>query len=436
MAMRIRYLDTPSNEAIALQSGRLFQELTEAFTALRKSSNLKTASIRDAGFREIVLTHTNMAVELSIVPDSMTACIHWPQIDRNHPFIAQYSKMFLFGSDTGLTLIRSMGGAIQGAVDTKNCKVSGIYTKIQGEIFFGERLVNDKRYTDSELAAIFLHEVGHLFTYFEYLGSVVVTSHMMSYASKLVYEIEDYDTRVKVMKEAERTLGIEINDKEKIAAMPKRARGVAAETIMINANAEKTRSETGLSVYELRSAEQLADQFAAYHGAGRDLVTALDKLFKQYMMSSTLNTTEHTMLEIVKLMLFITSLVVIPVPTIVWLLFYNPTKKIYDDLEARVRLVRQMINNQLKDKDLSKDIRKGLLEDLEAIQVVEAGLDDKRTLLELLWTTIIPSGRAALSQQETMKHLEALMNNDLFAISAKFAASTEDIAKGKSGFFR
>ena len=427
--MRSSLANYVSNEAISVQNGKLFQDLTDAFAALRGKKDFTTTGIRASGLREIVLAHTGMMVEFSIDPSGYEAYIHWPQLDRNHPFVAEYSKYFLSGSDVGLTLIRNAGGAIKGSVDLKKGKVYGIYTKIQGDIHFGEALMRDTKYSDGELAGIFLHECGHLFTYFEYLGSVVVTSHVMAFAAKSLYTIEDYDERVKILKESERVLGIEILDKERIAAMPKRSRGVVAETIMINANAAKTRSDTGNNIYELRSVEQLADQFATLHGAGRELVTGLDRLYKGFMHSSTLNTAEHTMFEIVKLMLFLGAFLLIPIPLAILLCFYNPTRKYYDDPEARVRLVRQMINDQLKDKSLTNVRRQALLEDIEAIKAVEAQLDDKRSLLQMLWTTIIPSGRAALSQKETMKCLEDLMNNELFTMSAKFKVVTEHRAE-------
>jgi hypothetical protein len=102
-----------------------------------------------------------------------------------------------------------------------------------------------------------------------------------------------------------------------------------------------------------------------------------------------------------------------------WIIFFNPTIKYYDDPEARVKFIRQQMTNELKDKGLNDKRRDEILADLELVDVIEDGLDDKRGLLELFWTEIIPSGVTANTQEKAMKHLEELLNNQLFIQSAK-----------------
>lgn len=407
-----------SMEGTVFKTG-LFNALIECIAKLRKSNTYTTQSIIESGINETINSFTQMRIMFHVdAKYSEAAFITWPSIDKNHPFIANEIRT-LVQSDTGLTLIRALGGSMHGSIDMRNCRVDGIFKEIQGDITFGAGLLRSNRFSDAELAAIMLHEIGHLWTYFVYTGTIVLTSHVISAAAKAVYELEDTDKRVIILKEAEQVLGVEIDNHERIAAMPKQIRALATESVFISAKAIQSQSETGCSIYEMRSVEQLADRFATQHGAGPDLATGLDKLFRGYMHRSTLSTTEHTMLEIGKLILFTGGLFLFPVPLLMAVLFSNPMEKRYDDPEQRIKLIKQMIIDELKEDRIPIDRRKQLQDDIELLEVVEKGLNDKRTLLELFWTTIMPGGRAALRQEQAQKKIEELLNNELFVISNK-----------------
>jgi hypothetical protein len=410
-------------EAVAYQSGRLFIDLTTAMGILRKADTLDTKSIAAAEIPEIVRLHTNMRIGFDVKPTlSMGAYIRLPEIDRNHPFITNAWRGGDMSDDVGVALIRVLGGRMQGSVDTLNCKVSGVYKDIQGDVVFGAGLVNDESFTDAELASVLMHEIGHLFTYFEYLGTLVMTSAVIAGIAKSMYKIDSYDKRLDTLKEADRILGVDTQNRERIAASPNaNARSLLAQSVYISTMGTKARSDTGFNIYELRSCEQLADQFVTRHGCGgRDLASALDKMYRKFWSRSAMSTTEYTIWECTKLIMFLAGLFIIPLPLIVFLLVFNPTRKIYDDPAARLTFIRQQMTDALKDKSLDDRRRAQILEDIAAVGVLEANLDDKRTLLQLFWTTLMPSGRAALSQEATQKQVEALLNNELFVAASKF----------------
>lgn len=407
---------TVSMEAIAHQSGALFAEVTKAVSFLREDKKYTTESILKSEIMDIVKAYTNMSVVFHIV-EGRQACIRLPELDANHPFNRGYQQMF--GAYEGVQVIQAMGGKAIGGVSLKEGRVYGVYENISGDVFMGTGFFHDRRYSDGQIAAIILHELGHLFTYFEFLGSVVMTVHAINCTAKTVMETEDYEKRLVAIREAERTLGVDIPDKEKLAAKPKAIRSLATQSILISRMSKKIRSETGNSVYELRSCEQLADQFASRHGAGRDLVFALDQMYRDHNDTSTMNGFEYVVVQICKTILVLAGLILFTVPVAMWIIFFNPTIKYYDDPEARVKFIRQQMTNELKDKGLNDKRRDEILADLELVDVIEDGLDDKRGLLELFWTEIIPSGVTANTQEKAMKHLEELLNNQLFIQSAK-----------------
>jgi hypothetical protein len=405
-----------SLEGASFKTG-LFKAVCDAIQKLRKSNAYTTESIVSSGINEAIKGYTNMTIKLNVDPKySEAAYITWPSLDMNHPFINEEVRKNIH-QDTGIVLLRALGGQMTGSIDMRNCRVGGVFEKIQGDIVLGIGLLKSTRYTDNEIAAIILHECGHMWTYFVYLGTVVMSSHVISAAAKAVYEIDDYDKRIMVLKEAEQILGVEIADRDRLAAMPKQLRGLATESVFISTKAQQSQSETGCNIYEMRSVEQLADRFAVQHGAGPDLATGLDKMFRGYGHRSTLSTTEHTLLEVVKMIGFTAGLFLFPVPLLVYVLFTNPLEKRYDDPEQRIRLIKQMITDELKDDRLPRERRRQLQDDYDIAEKIEKGLDDKRTLLELFWSTIMPSGRKALDQEQSQKRIEDLMNNELFVIS-------------------
>lgn len=413
---------TLSMEDIAFQSGRLFIDLSEAIGSLRKKDTYTTETINEADIPGIVRLHTKMRISFDVNTNvSYGAYIRLPEVDRNHPFMQDSWRQGFLADDTGAALIRALGGRMTGGVDRKNGRVSGIYTDIQGDVVFGVRLMRDKSFSNEELAAVLLHEVGHLFTYFEYLGTLVYTSHVIGAVAKSVYGIDSYDKRIDTLVEAEKVLGVDIDNKERIAATPnKRMRSLMAQSVLISTIAQKSRSDTGYNIYEMRSCEQLADQFTTRHGAGKDLVFALDKMYRRYWDKSTMNTAEYTVFECIKLILFMAGLFLFPITLTVYLLTANPTRKIYDDPEARVKLLKQQMLQQLKDKNIDAIKKRQILADIEAVELVQSTLDDKRSLMELFWTTIMPSGRAAMKQQEAQKLIEGLLNNELIVTATKF----------------
>ena len=133
-----------------------------------------------------------------------------------------------------------------------------------------------------------------------------------------------------------------------------------------------------------------------------------------------MNTATYTFLECLKLILFLAATFMLPVSMVIFLMCSNPTRKIYDDPEARVKFIKQQMIDELKNKDLDSKRREQVLENIQAVETVEAGLDDKRSLLELFWTVIMPSGRSALTQEQSAKEIEALLSNDLYLSVAKF----------------
>lgn len=405
-------------ENIMFQPGFLYEKLTACVGKLRDEGSFTTEAILKSNISFEIKRLTGMYVDFLVDKKvMMNAYILLPSVDKNHVFVQDFFRTWAH-PEVGLTLINAMKDIPKGTVDLRNCRVGGIFEKIRLDVVMGHALISDRQFSNGEIAAIILHELGHGFTYFENLGTVVRGSLITGAAAKAVMTVETQSDKIKVLEEAERTLGIEIKDKPRLAA-DRNSGGKIVQSVMITTLAERSRKDTGLNYYELRSIEQLADQFALRHGAGADLVTALARLNTIYMHRSTINMALHILVEAIKLVVFCAGLLVVPIPLLVYVLLTNPMVKVYDDPEARVKFVRMNLINELKVAKIEDKRRRALLADIEAIEVVEETLDDKLTTMQLMWSTLMPEGRRAADQEATQKQLEALISNDLFVLAAK-----------------
>lgn len=418
-------------EAIDFQSGALFEELTAAIKKVRGAKVITQKDLDSVDIPAIVRSHTGMGITVEIRVDSTyNACIIPPQVDRNHPFYDEYVRPHA-GAE-GVTAIRALGGKALAGIDRKRSRVTGIYTQFLAKVYFTSGILNSPMFSDAELAAILLHELGHNFTYFEFLGNTFTANYVLSATTAAILKTDSLKERDVLLMEAEKQLGVKLSDRTQVANTKTAAMNDTVAMVFLSELANKSRSELGTNLYDIRSWEQLSDQFATRHGAGKDLVTGLDKIYRAYGSPSTLSNAGFLSMEAIKFVMWSGSILVPVAVGAAPLAFFgiafaflacvvlNPQAKVYDDPEARVKLVRKQLTEALKQKDISEAERKALLKDIELVQTVEDGLTDRRGLVEFMWAKVFPWGKKSASQAEMMKQLEELANNDLFVVANKF----------------
>lgn len=410
-----------SLENMKPQGKQLHGKIASSIEAIRSQGTFDTESIRNSNVIEHIRFHTNISVDFLIDEKlGINAYAMLPSVDRNHFYFDDEVRHWI-GNDTGKTLVNFLEKEPKGWVIPANCSVGGIFTKINTDIAVGKGLLKSKL-TSGQIASIILHEVGHIYGYFAGLGVYVRSGIITTAAAKAALEIEDVQERIVVLKKAERALGIEKVDTSSIASAPKAIRGNAVQTVYLNAIDIKARSETGTELYDMRACEQYADRFSTFHGGGVDLAGALQFIYRNDAHRAALGYGTHVMVELIKLIVWTVGLMFAPVPLLCHLLLTNPMLKNYDDPEARVRMIRQNLIEQLKSDKIPDKLRQNLLADVEAVQQVENTLNDKMTITELFWVTLMPSGRRALEQQEAQKRIESLLNNELFVKAQQFKA--------------
>ncbi|MND14864.1 hypothetical protein D3C81_483420 [compost metagenome] len=404
-------------EAIQVQSDVFFKELTLAFHRLRNEKAYEGKALANVGVAAIIKRHTGLTVDFKIdKSNDINAYVIPPMVDKNNPLIYDWWKPHVENTDVKKFIKMKRSDIIKGSVDLARGKVDGIFSEIVHQMFIHRGLVDTLLLSDEEKAAICLHEVGHLFTYYEFLGHTLTTNVILHAATQSFFKSDDVLKRTQILDETCKALDISLDDPE---ALVKCTNKEVFQTVVLRKAVLEAKSSLGSGIYDITATEALADQFAVRQGAGRHLATGLDKIHRHYGGGpSYFSTAVHVMATIVRVILFFA--LIIPTFGLVFLiLLFNPAIKVYDEPEARLARMKRELVASLKDKTLPPQQRKALVDDIDAVDALLAKIDDKRGLMELFYTSVLPSGRRQYQQLRFQVELEKLVNNQLFVTAEK-----------------
>ncbi len=424
-------------EAIAYQ-GRslLFHDLTIAFRefmALDVQNEREFAKLNLAG---IVKRHTGLTVDFKLDTspgmESANAYAIPVVLDVNNPLLSPLRNLNLDSTINqfadGHSKISTYVKDLRGSLDLAKSKVTGVFAQIPTTMAVGVGLWKYAGMSAEEVAAIALHEIGHIFTYFEALLQSASTNMVLATATAALAKTEDEQVRLKLVFETQQLLNAKVEDPKALAKAD-----VSAEvfsSIMLKSMIDSPlHAATGSTIYDMRSAEFVADQFAARHGAGRALVIALDKLHRKVSPDYRRHIAMHMLTEGVRVGATLAVAIAFPVTALVLgtllLTFTNPEFKVYDDPGERLHRIKNDLVQSLKNTKLAKEKRKQLLDDIEFIDSVREGVKDRRSVFTYLWIAVSSKRRDQFHQMRIQQELEGIANNDLFVQSSKLQSMAQ-----------
>jgi len=404
-------------ESIDFQNPLFFKELTAIFENLAKVPEAEMAdSAECVQLSRVVTHHTGMSIGFSL--GNIDPCIEVPMLDRNNILINSMIKNFVNSAD-GLRMIAAAeDGVVRGKVNIRTGRVSGIFTDVKATIHLPTKMLKGSKYTAEEMAAITLHEVGHLFTYFEYSSRTVVTNQALAGMSKSLDGNLGPAEREAVFVSVKKALKLTDLDTKELA---KSTNNRIVELVVVSAVARAARHELGANVYDFSTWEYLADQYAARQGAGRHVVTALDKLYRGMFHISFRSLPAYVAMEALKLgMLVMAAKTGMGLPFIFLVAMDGQGDGTYDLPGARFKRVRNQLVEALKEPKLSPAEVRNYQDDIAAIDKVLEGVNDRRQLLGLLWDAVAVWNWKEADQKKFQQDLEAIAANDLFQHAADF----------------
>lgn len=428
-----------SEESLKFQPPTFFKHLTMLYEELVKIKDIEKLAGSElwGAVEETIFDFTG--IKVAIVLDSQGPGIELPNLDRNNILINSWRRPGSSSTD-GIRLIKDSKDAISGWTDEATGKIGGVFSKITHRLHINELLFNGStplRFTPEEFAGITIHELGHIYTFYRYIGFTASTNQVLAGMSRALHGASSPEQREVILKLAADEVKLRgVDFKELSQSSDNRI----IEYVFISSAIREGRSELGSSYYDLSQAEQLADEYAARWQAHRATVTALDKIERDRPFNSSYRSwTAFFLLEAVKIGMLMTTVAAIPLVTSPAVLGNVITGRIsawagtmyailiaadgrgngeYDRPAARFKRLRNQVVEQLKNKDLSKDQISQLREDLLEIDNITKFVEDKDQLVNVLWDFLSSASRQRQSETKLQRDLEDIANNEIFVQSA------------------
>lgn len=400
-------------ESIAFQNTTFFDELTLAFDEVK---NLKETDVGDSEpiyrISKIIKNHTNLNITVDAEND-YPPCIDIPNIDRNNPLINAAQRAIVNSTD-GLTMIESSNEVLHGTVNIKTAKVSGVFSDIKAKMYLGKAFIQGNKYSSQELAAITLHEVGHLFTYFEFITRTVRTNQVLAGLSKILDGSENQEKREVALLSAKKALKLDKLDLSQL----KDVNTKTTQVVLIDALVKETRTELGYNLFAESSWEYLCDQFSARHGAGVHLATALSKIYKSHNNISYRSLAVYLAVEMIKVIL-ISNLAFLGILFLL-VMFDSQDGGGYDLPSARLKRIRDQATQYLKNKQISDVERRRILDEIESIDKLLAEMTNRKQLFTYIHEFFSKRTRDERAYRKLQYELEDIAMNDLYVKAAEF----------------
>ena len=416
--------NTPVIESIAFQTESAF--FKELILNLQQFKGMAVKDIPDSPIvdvlSKVVEHHTGLNVTFNL--SNIDPSVNIPNVNKNNILINSFIRNYINSAD-GIKMINDASGSVRGKVNLNTGVVSGIFTEVKSTINLPTDMLSSSKYTAEEIAAITLHEVGHLFVYYEYMARTVTTNQMLAGLSKALDKSDTIPERESVLINVKKAMNLTELDEKTLA---KSTNNKVVEIVVISNITRETKAQLGSNVYDFSTWEYLADQYAARHGAGRHLATGLEKIYKGSWNISFRNLPVYLAMEATKALLVIAPIGLamagtagfgVLLMTGVLLMGLDSDNPTYDRPGERMKRIRDQIVENLKDKKLDKEDVERLEADIVAIDIILKDIEDRRQWVGAVIDTLNSSARKARNQELLQKELENIAVNDLFLKAAQ-----------------
>lgn len=407
-----------ATNALSLESVRhqlntkFFDELVAALDVFRKADKEITTEksaepyTKTSNLEKIISKHSGLNVRFKCSRQmGINAFVFPPHLDKNHPLLTDLHRQY-YSNDDAKKRLKKAGEAIHGSIDLDKGVVSGVYTKIRSEVFVAAQILQGDMFTTEEAASILAHELGHLMTYYEYLGQNVLTSHVMGDAIGEFTESTTPKRRVELYEVTRDALELNSDDVDVVADVTDVE---IFKRLIVSDVARKQCSATNTPYYDQRTWEALADQFVSRIGGGRHLAIALDKIFRLSGQSEYQSNVKWLVTET-----FTTILATVFLPFTLLLIALGEPFEIYDPPIERLERIRRDLILAMKNPKADREYRTRLKEDVDILDNLLSQMTERQGLLRTFWQLVRPDVKRDFKRAQLIREFEQLKDNDLF----------------------
>lgn len=351
-------------------------------------------------------------------------------LSKSHPLIYRSQKRIL-ASNHGEKFLLDYNGLIKGGVDRRKGVVYGDFRSVPVILNLPIYAFSKAPLTADEWAECIAHELGHVFAYFEFVTVSVLTNVQLADVANVWMGHNTRYSRSEILKAIEDSYDSKFDNFDQMVQDDDALRVATAVNAMA---AFKHRHELGCKHYDSRTYEFVADQFVARLGGGRNLVTGMDKLYRNRLLPAAKGY-HPTMLGVLSNLSVVAlplmgALMAGPFGAVVggmavgWRIvgqsaFTTAISRLeghgtVDAPAERYAAIRREIVNDLKDQKLSKEYVAKRLADLDEIDKTIASLKDAPRFYQVVANFIAGVFTGSNREYRANKQYEQLANNELF----------------------
>lgn len=418
-------------EAIGFQGPEVANKLAAYLTDIMQERTGKEADASKARKDMIKYLKDTTGMKLDIIFDTDMAPCTLPFHINPDTILGYKTLKDFYVEESNATMKRLKEVKNRSHIDLDKGRVSGIFSEYETPIYMGYYALRSLRMTPREIAAILAHEVGHCLVAYEMAFRTVRTNQILAAASKAAAG-GDKGQYEYVLKTAEEVLDLKSGMFDEIKETKDQK---TVMTVIMGKAERKTHDDSlmGNTTYDITTFEALADNYAARLGLGKELVTGLEKLYREFGAAefSSGARIAATMLDIYSVVSIIGSVIVMGSNPIMGALYLGLNmlglyarldgrdhNNVYDKLTIRFKRVKEQIIQYLKDKSLPAADVKRSLESVAHIEKTIAQISEYKGFLPAIFNMVDPASRAVNSARDIQQNLEAMVANDMYLKAA------------------
>lgn len=398
-----------------------------------------TRAIRDSVEVQAIvnLTQKRLGLKTDFIVNSIPGAIMPVYLNKHHVFIPEMYRGKFTIPDQQRAIDRLKTGST-GGVDMANARLSGIFTQYENKIFMNyDVFFKQMDMTAGEVTAILLHEFGHGFNAYAYSDKIRSNNMIMAkIAEHITVNKKNSDLKF-VYTELKRVSNkITEEEVEKMVTGDRVIAGYYWYKLAVEANGLNDQSATMVSNYDRTAFESLSDDFATRFGYGEQLVTGLEKFYKNGFPSPERSKSMWVFMHVMEISFLCIELTWIfealalgSFPTVIIaglfiaMRFYMDSDsgedRVYDKLKDRYTRVRQQMIEILKDTSLSREESRDLVSSIERVDDIIKQTGEYKSIYNLLAKLLIPDSRKVAGYVDEQRVIESLAFNDMFLQAAK-----------------
>ena len=418
-------------EAIGFQGPEVANKLAAYLTDIMQERTGKEADASKARKDMIKYLKDTTGMKLDITFDTDMAPCTLPFHINPDTILGHKTLKDFYVEESNATMKRLKEVKNRSHIDLDKGRVSGIFSEYETPIYMGYYAIRSLRLTPREIAAILAHEVGHCLVAYEMAFRTVRTNQILAAASKAAAG-GDKGQYEYVLKTAEEVLDLKSGMFDEIKETKDQK---TVMTVIMGKAERKTHDDSlmGNTTYDITTFEALADNYAARLGLGKELVTGLEKIYREFGAAefSSGARIATTMFDIYSVVSIIGSVIVMGSNPIMGALYLGLNmlglyarldgrdhNNVYDKLTIRFKRVKEQIIQYLKDKSLPAADVKRSLESVAHIEKTIAQISEYKGFLPAIFNMVDPASRAVNSARDIQQNLEAMVANDMYLKAA------------------